>query len=121
MKDVFNFTITRGQDYESEFLVRDTETHVPIDITDMEFASDCRDNISSGELLFSFTFEKNADPLTGLVIMSVPRSITSTLTASAGVYDVFVTYTSTGKREPYFRGKITFARASTQEVPVVSP
>jgi len=111
----YNFSLTKGEDYEQELLIRDTETHLPLDITDYEFTSDCRDNIATGEVLFGFTFVKDPDPLTGRVVMSVARSITAALVPSAGVYDVFVTYTSTGKREPYIEGKVTFKTASTRE------
>ena len=111
----YDFQIVKGEDFEQELLFRYTATHLPIDIENMEFFSDCRDNINGDSILFAFTFLKDEDPLSGTVVMSVDRTITRSLIPSAGVYDVFAFHTLENRREPLMHGKITFRTASTQE------
>lgn len=113
--DTYDFSIKKGADYELEILVRDNQTQEPIDLSDMSFTGDCRDHVHSERLLFSFTFEIDAVPDTGLLTMSVSRDVTKALEPKAGIYDVFVFYDLEDRREPFMQGKITFEPEATHE------
>lgn len=110
----YNFEIKKGEDLELAMLVRDKETREPTDLTGAVFEGDCRDNLKSPDVLFSFVFTIDPDQVAnkGKLKVTVAKEITSQLKPSAGVYDMFVTY-PTGGRQPFMQGKITFEPAVT--------
>jgi len=113
--NTYDFAIKKGEDYELEILVQDDDTREAIDLTGMSFTGDCRDHVHSDRLLFSFLFEINEVPDTGLLIMSISRDVTKNLAPQAGIYDVFVFHELEDRREPFMQGKITFEPEATHE------
>lgn len=103
--ETFNFSIKKGEDFSMEVLIRDKGTHEPIDTAGMTFEGICRDHVKGAEL-FRFQFTKHANPLSGIVTVTIARRITSAIAPDAGVYDMFLL--ENNLREPFLEGKIVF-------------
>lgn len=84
-----NIVIDQGSDFTAEIALVD-ENEEAYDLTDHTVLSSMRKNYAS-ETAIDFSTAINADATTGLLYITMPNTLTSTLEPGRYLYDVIVT------------------------------
>jgi len=99
-----NIIIEQGSSFDGLDLTIDSDG-TPIDLTGYSFAGSIKSSFYSSAIMATFVVNI-IDPINGVVSLTLPNSVTQTLSPGSAIYDVEMTDT-TGKVTRLLEGRVT--------------